>query len=71
MTEIAIKSAKVQERERLVGTWRRFGAAGPVYEIVGQAPDARNAAMMRIRVLENGEELDYRVADILADPRET
>lgn len=26
--------------ERLVGTWRRFGVAGPVYEIVGVGQEA-------------------------------
>jgi hypothetical protein len=53
----------------LVGTWRRFGAAGPVYEIIeaGRAlPDGDR--MMRVRVIETGEELDYRVTDILDDP---
>jgi len=57
--------------QALVGTWRRFGAAGPVYEIigVGQAlPD--HDRMMRIRVVETGEEVDYRFAEILDDPRE-
>ncbi|MBV9116383.1 MAG: DUF5397 family protein [Acetobacteraceae bacterium] len=26
--------------------------------------------MMRVRVIESGEEVDYRLADILDDPRE-
>ena len=55
----------------LVGTWRRFGQVGPVYEIVSVG-DARPDGdwMMRIRVLETREEVDYRLADILDDPRE-
>ena len=55
----------------LVGTWRRFGAAGPVYEVIGVArTDASGESVMRIRVIESGEEADYRMTDILDDPRE-
>lgn len=57
--------------EQLVGTWRRFGAAGPVYEIVRagrELPDGDR--LMRVRVVETGEEVDYRLAEILDDPRE-
>ena len=59
------------EPEQLVGTWRRFGPVGPVYEIVEagrRLPDGDR--MMRVRVIESGEEVDYRLADILDDPRE-
>ena len=55
----------------LVGTWRRFGVAGPVYEIVSaeeELPDGDR--LMRIRVLETGEEADYRLTYILDDPEE-
>ena len=55
----------------LVGTWRRFGQVGPVYEIVGLGnalPDGDR--LMRVRVLETSEEVDYRLADILDDPKE-
>lgn len=52
----------------LVGTWRRFGPVGPVYEIVGDArPDGDS--LMRMRVLEISEEVDYRLIDVLDDPR--
>jgi hypothetical protein len=71
MTDIATKPANAPVQNALIGTWRRFGAAGPVYEIIGQAATANDTAMMRIRVLESAEETDYRLADILADPRET
>ncbi len=61
----------VRTEDHIVGSWRRFGAAGPVYEIVGKTtPDPRGERMMRIRVLETGEELDYKISDILDDPRE-
>jgi hypothetical protein len=55
----------------LVGTGQRFGAAGPVYEIIGAGealPDGDR--MMLIRVLETGEEVSYRFTHILDDPRE-
>ena len=55
--------------DNLVGTWRRFGPVGPVYEIVAvgkELPDG--SRMMRVRVVESGEEVDYRFTDILDDP---
>lgn len=56
--------------QNLVGTWRRFGPVGPVYEIVGLGdtlPDGDR--LMRIRVLETSEEVDDRLVDVLDDPR--
>ncbi len=62
----------MENHESLIGTWRRFGDLGPVYEILAMAPATPDGArMMRIRVLESGEETDYRLAHILADARET
>lgn len=55
----------------LLGTWRRFGQVGPVYEIVGlgsELPDGDR--LMRIRVMETSEEVEYRLLEILDDPRE-
>lgn len=54
----------------LVGTWRRFGPLGPVYEIVGVGPQRHDEQFMRIRVVESGEEVEYRLLDILDDPRD-
>jgi hypothetical protein len=55
----------------LVGTWRRFGAVGPVCEITGIGAVSPNAdRAMRVRVIESGEELDYRLAEIMRDPSE-
>lgn len=55
----------------LVGTWRRFGPVGPVYEILDAGQDLPDGdRMMRIRVIESGEEVDYRLSDILDDPRD-
>jgi len=59
------------EPQALLGTWRRFGPIGPTYEIVGFAhPDDNGNARMRIRVVESGEEVDYRLTEILDDPKE-
>jgi len=55
----------------LVGTWRRFGLFGPVYEIISVGDKLENGDnLMRVHVVESGEELDYRFADILDDPKE-
>lgn len=57
--------------QRVVGTWRRFGLTGPVYEIVGKKTDLPDGdAVMRVRVVETGEEVDYKLTDILDDPAE-
>ncbi len=69
MTQADTNPAKLPQPANLVGTWRRFGAAGPVYEIIGagnELPDGDR--LMRVRVVETGEEVDYRLAEILDDP---
>ena len=57
------------DTDQLIGTWRRFGTSGPVYEVISAGTVDRQATM-RIRVLETGEEVDYAVAELLDDPRE-
>ncbi len=57
--------------ERLVGTWRRFGEIGPVYEIVETGPAlAGGDRLMRVRLPESGEVVDYKLSQIIADPSE-
>lgn len=59
------------EPSALIGTWRRFGPVGPVYEIIGTLGDLPDGdILMRVRVLESGEEADYRLTHVLEDPRE-
>ena len=71
MTQIDTGLAKLLRQGQLVGTWRRFGAVGPVYEIIGAGGDLPGGdRMMRVRVVESGEELDYRLSEIVDDPRE-
>jgi Family of unknown function (DUF5397) len=53
----------------LIGSFRRFGERGPVYQIVSAAEGAVGTNVeLRIRVVESGEELDYPLRDILSDP---
>lgn len=53
------------------GRWRRFGLHGPVYEIIEKAarPSDRGP-VVRVRVVESGEELDYRLESLIGDPQE-
>ena len=60
-----------EQLESIAGAIRRFGPFGPVYEVTGAAgPDARGREQVRIRVVESGEELDYPVDEVRADPGE-
>lgn len=55
----------------LIGSIRRFGLAGPPYEVVGMAPSSEaGEARMRVHLLESNEDVDYPVEDILNDPVE-
>jgi hypothetical protein len=59
------------EPQTLIGTWRRFGAFGPVYEILSEGEDQpKGEKSMKVRVIESGEELDYMLSEILNDPKE-
>jgi hypothetical protein len=51
-----------------VGTIKSFGPYGPMYEILGPAPNGRKGQMVAIRVVLTGETLDYPLADALSDP---
>ncbi len=66
-----IDTASLPLPASLLGTWCRFGLFDPVYEIIGVGNKLPNGdLLMRVRVVESGEELDYRFADILDDPKE-
>ena len=53
-----------QDGRALIGDVRRFGAAGPAYEVTDVTPSGD----LMITVIESGERLDYALADVLADP---
>ena len=50
--------------DELVGTFRTFGAEGPVYQVLRKLEGGR----LRVRVVESGEELDYSAQQALDDP---
>ncbi|MBF0333732.1 MAG: DUF5397 family protein [Alphaproteobacteria bacterium] len=61
----------MQMQQAVIGTWRRFGLAGPVYQVVKEERELPNGDhLMRVRVVESGEEIEYKLSDILDDPRE-
>jgi hypothetical protein len=54
--------------ESLIGTWRRFGAVGPAYEIVAIGDERKGGdRVVRIRLAETGEEADYTLNHVLED----
>ena len=57
--------------QSLVGTWRRFGEVGPVYEVIATGAVGHDGEqVMHIRVLESGEEVEYKLSAVLDDPLE-
>ncbi len=61
------KNGAVTLPAELVGTFRRIGNAGPVYEILGQHTQ-NGEALARILVIKSGEETDYPIDELLEDP---
>ncbi len=58
--------------ECLIKTCRRFGQFGPTYQILGITRRLDDGdLLMRIHVLENDQNMDYRYSKILNDPIET
>ena len=52
-----------------VGQYRTFGAEGPVYQVVGMGHESTEGEwLVPIRVVESGEELDYRYSRFAKDP---
>ena len=59
----------VMPLDDLIGSFRRFGERGPVYQVISVAEGVIGAdAELKIRVVESGEELDYSLRDVLGDP---
>ena len=54
----------------LIGSFRRFGAYGPAYEIVGLDASEKDAnkILLNVRVLDSGENIRYPYRDALKDP---
>jgi Family of unknown function (DUF5397) len=67
---MATRSATMATTLAPADRWRRLGPVGPIYEVL-DTPGlvlADGDRKLRIRVLESGEEADYRLSDILDDP---
>jgi hypothetical protein len=57
------------EPRSLIGTWRRFGAIGPAYQIISvgdPTPDGTDQ-IIKIHVAETGEEVDYTLNRVVDD----
>ena len=54
------------EQNNIIGTYRRFGDAGVVYQILDMLSDDT----VKIRVLETDEETSYPLSKVLTDPTE-
>jgi hypothetical protein len=49
--------------------FRRFGPFGPAYEILDVAGELPGGdRLLRIRILESGEEAEYRLSHAIQDP---
>jgi hypothetical protein len=58
------------EANALIGTFRRFGPVGEIYEIIGVEQERDGERLMRIRLPKTGEQASYPVNHILDDPKE-
>ena len=59
---------KIEPRS-LIGTWRRFGAIGPAYQIIAIGDPTADGTdqIVKIRVAETGEEVDYTFNRVVDD----
>ena len=79
-------SENVPGPESLIGSFRRFGPFGPVYqvieklrdedddiimkELIEKLRDEDDDIIMKVRVVDTGEAAEYRYTHILDDPKE-
>ena len=56
--------------DSLTGSFRRFGPFGPVYQVLEKLRDEGDDIIMKVRVVDTGEEAEYRYTHILDDPKE-
>jgi hypothetical protein len=55
--------------EQRIGKYYRFGEIGPVYKILGVARELSDGdTMLRVLLVETGEEAQYRLSHALEDP---
>ena len=52
-----------------IGKVKTFGISGPKYQVAGKGrPSAEGEWLVPIRVVESGEELEYRYSRFILDP---
>lgn len=56
------------QKQEIIGSYRRFGRDGVVYQVISAAD--QNDTKIKIRVLETGEETLYSFEDAINDPIE-
>jgi hypothetical protein len=59
-----LANAEQNPETSLIGSYRTFGEFGPVYECLRILAHG----MLRVRVVESGEEIDYPVQSAFDDP---
>jgi hypothetical protein len=60
-------SMQLEDAAHLVGTFRRFGEAGPVYEVL-QAHENDGQVELEVELPETGEKTTVSLEDVLSDP---
>ncbi len=56
--------------QQLLGQFRTFGDLGPAYKVLAPVRQIDDGDwLLRIQVIETGEELDYRYTHALGDPK--
>lgn len=58
-------STQLSNRSMGLKEFQTFGPDGPMYQVLGPG---RDGAHVRVRVMDSGEEFDYRLADAREDP---
>ena len=54
----------------LLGVFKTFGVFGPAYQVVEAVRQLADGDwMMRVRLLETSEEVEYRYTHVLGDPK--
>jgi hypothetical protein len=67
--EISMATPALMDGDRqLVGTYRRFGESGPVYEILAIRTEGK-AKLVEVELPESGEKAIVKLEDVLSDPK--
>ena len=59
-----------EDTKKLIGTFRRFGKYGPVYEIIAVRVEG-TSSVVDLEVPESGDKVTVPLAEVLQDPKAT